>query len=119
MPSITTPCHLSQDNDGSGKAAYVEFESLLRVNMHVSKQELPTRQVTNPNPYSNPDPDPSSSPSPAPAPALALALALTPIPSPSPSPNPIPNPDQAARAERDLCIADLSAVLEATPASEP
>ena len=87
LPSITTPCHPSQDNDGSGKAAYVEFESLLRVNMHVSKQELPTRQVTNPNPYSNPDPDPSSSPSPAPAPALALALALALAPSFNPNPN--------------------------------
>ena len=33
------------DDDGSGKAAYVEFESLIRVDMHVTKQELPTRQV--------------------------------------------------------------------------
>jgi hypothetical protein len=33
------------DDDGSGKVAYVEFEGLIRADMHVTKHELPTRQV--------------------------------------------------------------------------
>ena len=47
------------DDDGSGKAAYVEFESLIRVDMHVTKQELPTRQVAHPHPNPNPNPSPN------------------------------------------------------------
>ena len=50
------------DDDGSGKAAYVEFESLIRVDMHVTKQELPTRQAAHPHPNPNPNPSPSPNP---------------------------------------------------------